>query len=208
MELSLSLFSVYSNSQIGYREVLTLKDLFHLDEELASESMMTEFERKWHSMSSVKKYRLVKTIVLCLRSLFIAPVLPNLIVMLLTFSQPFLVTALLNFVSSTDSKELGYMIVLGYALVFVGKAIFTAFYMHQLDRFVTMLRACLVNIIYNQTLQLDLREASGSESLTLMSADVEKIVKGFGLLHEAASNGTMAIVALGLLYRQLGLTLF
>ena len=63
-----------------------------------------------------------------------------------------------------------------------------------------------MNIIYNQTLKLDMREVAGGESLTLMSADVEHVVKGFGLLHEAASNAVMTIVALGLLYRQLGLT--
>lgn len=186
--------------------MLTLKDLFYLDEELSSEKKLVDFETKWTSLSHVTNYRLAKTIVLCLRNLFLAPVIPNLIVMSLTFAQPFLLTALLNFVSSTDSKELGYLIVIGYAAVYIGKSIFTAFYMHKLDRFVTMVRACLVNIIYNQTLRLDLREASGGESLTLMSADVEHIVKGFGYIHEACSNGTMAIVALGLLYRQLGLT--
>lgn len=186
--------------------MLSLRDLFHLDEELSSEKKLTAFEEKWDSMSSVTIYRLARTVIVSLRSLFLAPVVPNLMVMSLTFAQPFLVTALLDFVSSTDSNELGYLIVVGYATVYIGKSILTAFYMHQLDRFTTMLRACLVNIIYNQTLRIDLREASGGESLTLMSADVEHIVKGLGLLHEASSNGVMAIISLGLLYIQLGLT--
>jgi len=123
-----------------------------------------------------------------------------------TFAQPFLVTSLLNFIASKDSKEFGYLIVLAYALTFFGKAVCTAFYTHQLDRFVTMLRGCLVDIIYNQTLKIDMKEAVRGESVTLMSADVERIIKGFGYLHEASSNATMAIVALGLLYRELGLT--
>jgi ATP-binding cassette subfamily C (CFTR/MRP) protein 1 len=183
-----------------------LNDLFPLDEELSSEQSFAKFESKWNAMSHVSSYRLGKTVVLCLRSLFFAPVLPNLLVMSLTFAQPFLVTALLNFISSKDPKELGYLIVAGYAVVYFGLSICTAFYTHQLDRFMTMLRGCLVNIIYNQTLRLDMKEAARGESLTLMSADVEHIVKGFGLIHEAASNATMTLVALGLLYRQLGLS--
>lgn len=182
-----------------------MKDLFPLDEELSSEITLAKFEAKWNKMTNVSSYRLSKTVVLCLHSLFLAPVIPNLLVMALTFGQPFLVTAMLTFVSSSDPKELGYLIVAGYAALFICKAICTAFYTHQLDRFMTMLRGCLVNIIYNQTLKLDMREAAGGESLTLMSADVEHVVKGFGLLHEASSNGVMTIIALGLLYRELGL---
>ena len=75
----------------------------------------------------------------------------------------------------------------------------------QLDRFATTLRGCLVGIIYKKTLRLDLKEAGRGESLTLMSADVEHIVKGIPLLHEISSNTTMTIIALGLLYRELGL---
>lgn len=157
-------------------------------------------------MSHVSNYRLGKTVVFCLRSLFLGPVIPNIIVMALTFAQPFLVTALLNFISSDDPRELGYMIVAGYAAVFIFKAVFTAVYTHQLDRFTTSVRGCLVNIIYNQTLKIDMKEAVKGDSLTLMSADVERIVKGFALMHDSSSNATMAIVALGLLYRQLGLS--
>ncbi|KAF2664072.1 P-loop containing nucleoside triphosphate hydrolase protein [Microthyrium microscopicum] len=190
----------------GYRKVLTLNDLFQLDEELSSEKTLERFERKWKASSDFTNYRLPRTIVLSLTRLFLRPVIPNLVVMSLTFAQPFLVTALLDFVSSEDSQELGNLIILGYTIVYVSLAVFTAIYTNSLDRFVTMLRGCLVSIIYNQTLKLDLKEASGGESLTLMSADVENIVKGFGLIHEASSNLVMAIVALGLLYRQLGLT--
>ncbi|KFY35276.1 hypothetical protein V494_06064 [Pseudogymnoascus sp. VKM F-4513 (FW-928)] len=190
----------------GYKKVLVLEDLCHLDEEIASEKPIANFETKWESASHVQKHRLVKTILLSLLRLFTAPVLPNLLVMGLTFAQPFLVSAMLDFIASTsESKEVGYLIVVGYAVVYVSKAICTAFYMHQLDRFGTTLRGCLVSIIYKKTLRLDLKEARRGESLTLMSADVEHIVKGFPLLHEISSNTTMTIIALGLLYRELGL---
>jgi ABC-type bacteriocin/lantibiotic exporter with double-glycine peptidase domain len=183
-----------------------LNDLFRLDEELSSEKTLANFERNWNATPNVSRYRLARTAVFSLARLFLRPVIPNLVVMSLTFAQPFLVTALLDFISSKASKELGYLIVIGYGAAYVSMSIFTASYTHSLDRFVTMLRGCLVSIIYNQTLKLDLKEASGGESLTLMSADVENIVRGFGLMHEAAANLVMAIVALGLLYRQLGLT--
>jgi ATP-binding cassette subfamily C (CFTR/MRP) protein 1 len=186
--------------------VLVLEDLCHLDEEIASEQSIVNLERKWESTSHIPKYRLVKAIFLSLLRLFTAPVLPNLLVMGLTFAQPFLVRAMLDSIASTsESKEVEYLIVVGYAVVYISKAICTAFYMHQLDRFATTLRGCLVSIIYKKTLRLDLKEAGRGESLTLMSADVEHIVKGFPLLHEISSNTTMTIIALGLLYRELGL---
>lgn len=186
--------------------MLVLEDLCHLDEEIVSEQSIANLERKWESTSHIPKYRLVKAIFLSLLRLFTAPVVPNLLVMGLTFAQPFLVRAMLDFIASTsESKEVGYLIVVGYAVVYIGKAICTAFYMHQLDRFATTLRGCLVSIIYKKSLRLDLKEAGRGESLTLMSADVEHVVKGFPLLHEISSNTTMAIIALGLLYRELGL---
>jgi ATP-binding cassette subfamily C (CFTR/MRP) protein 1 len=190
---------------LGYREVLNLDDLFPLDEELSSEDMFEKFETKWNRMSNVSNYRLAKTIVLCLRGLFLAPILPDLIMMAFIFAQPFLVEALLSYISSSDSKEYGYLIVAGYAVAFIGKSVFSAFYTHQLDRFVTMIRGCLVYVIYNQTLKLDIKEAGGGESLTLMSTDVERVVKGFGFLHDSVSNAIMIVISLGLLYRQLGL---
>lgn len=167
--------------------------------------MLDQFEKTWLLISNIRTYRLARTIIVTMPRLFLRPVVPNVLVMCFTFAQPFLVTAILAFISSNDTKELGYLIIAGYATVYIGKSIFSAFYMHQLDRLSTMIRACLVNIVYNKSLALDLRESTSGESLTLMSADVERIVRGFGFLHEASSNGFMALVALGLLYRQLGL---
>ena len=112
--------------------MLVLEDLCHLDEEIASEQPIANFERKWESTSHIRKYRLVKAIVLSLLRLFTAPVLPNLLVMGLTFAQPFLVSAMLDFIASTSgSKEVGYLIVVGYAVVYISKAICTAFYIDR-----------------------------------------------------------------------------
>lgn len=156
-------------------------------------------------MPDVSSYRLAKTIAICLRSLFLAPVIPNIIVMALTFAQPYLVTALLNYIALSDSSaELGYLIIAGYAAVYLGLAVVTAYYTHMLDRFMTMVRGCLVHIIYNQTLRLDMKEAARGDSLTLMSGDVERITQGLGYIHEASSNLCMGLVALGLLYTELG----
>jgi ATP-binding cassette, subfamily C (CFTR/MRP), member 1 len=115
---------------LGYKKVLILDDLCHLDEEIALEQPIVNFERRWESTSHVQKYRLVKAIVLSLLRLFIAPVLPNLLVMCLTFAQPFLVSAMLDYIASpSESKEVGYLIITSYATVYVSKAS-TAFYMH------------------------------------------------------------------------------
>ncbi|ELR09511.1 hypothetical protein VC83_00569 [Pseudogymnoascus destructans] len=61
---------------------------------------------------------------------------------------------MLDFIASTsESKEVGYLIVVGYGVVYISKAICTSFDLHQLDRFATTLRGCLLNctagILYN-----------------------------------------------------------
>jgi ATP-binding cassette subfamily C (CFTR/MRP) protein 1 len=182
-----------------------LNDLYPLDEELSSKQTLRDFEMDWNSRSGQKSYRLATSTLISLRRLFLIPVVPNIIVMGLTFAQPYLVSILLSYISSSQSKETGYLIVVGYAVVYPALAIFTAFQSHQVDRFVTMVRACLVTIIYQKTLTLDLKEASRGESLTLMSADVERVALGFKTLHQCAANIAMSILALGLLYLQIGL---
>lgn len=67
-----------------------------------------------------------------------------------------------------------------------------------------MLRAGLISIIYRKTGSLSLKDIDPAASMTLMSADIERIVQGFQTMHEIWGNAIEVGVAIYLLEQQLG----
>ncbi len=111
---------------------------------------------------------------------------------------------MLSFVATpSDSDTLGYFLVVAFVLVYSGIGLSTAWYWYEIDRFRTTLRGCLIVMLYNKSLELDIKESSNNASLTLMSTDVEKAVLGVQMMLEFASNLVIIIGAWGLLYRQI-----
>lgn len=77
-------------------------------------------------------------------------------------------------------------------------------YQHRTYRTITMVRGGLVSLIYRKTSALSLRDVDPAASMTLMSADVERIVQGWQTMHEIWANVVEVGVAIYLLERQLG----
>jgi hypothetical protein len=77
-------------------------------------------------------------------------------------------------------------------------------YQHRTYRTITMVRAGLVSIIYRKTGSLQLGDVDPASSMTLMSADMERIVQGWQTMHEIWANLIEVAVAIYLLEQQLG----
>lgn len=77
-------------------------------------------------------------------------------------------------------------------------------YQHRTFRTITMARAGLVSIIYSKISSLNLKDLDPATSMTLMSADIERIVQGWQTMHEIWSNIIEVGLAIYLLERQLG----
>lgn len=77
-------------------------------------------------------------------------------------------------------------------------------YQHRTYRSITMLRAGLVSIIYRKTGTLSVKDIDPATSMTLMSADIERIVQGWQTMHEVWANAIEVGIAMYLLERQLG----
>jgi len=77
-------------------------------------------------------------------------------------------------------------------------------YQHRTFRTITMARAGLVSIIYNKIARLNIKDLDPATSMTLMSADMERIVQGWQTMHEIWSNIIEVGLAIYLLERQLG----
>lgn len=68
-----------------------------------------------------------------------------------------------------------------------------------------MIRGSLVSLIYRKTLDLNTTAILESASVTLMSADVERVGSGMQYMHEGWASIIEIGVALWLLQMQLGL---
>jgi len=78
-------------------------------------------------------------------------------------------------------------------------------YQHRTYRTISMVRAGLISMIYRKTGTLSLQNIDPAASMTLMSADMERIVHGWQTMHEIWSNAAEVGIAIYLLERQLGI---
>ena len=67
-----------------------------------------------------------------------------------------------------------------------------------------MARGGVISMLFNKISHLSLTSVNPSASLTLMSADVERITNGWQSMNEIWANGLEVAIAVWLLERQLG----
>ena len=77
-------------------------------------------------------------------------------------------------------------------------------YQHRTFRTITMLRGGLISLLYRKTGTLQIKNVDPASSMTLMSADMERIVQGWQTMHEIWSNLAEVAIAIFLLQQQLG----
>ncbi|CEJ57253.1 hypothetical protein PMG11_05953 [Penicillium brasilianum] len=190
----------------GFRGDLSLKDLYPLNEELLTRSLISRGNQRWKEQSS-RRLALFRNIISDLRWTVAQAVAPRLFLIGFKFGQPFLINDLINYVSDNGSNELSgvkYGFIGATVLIYIGIAVSTALFRRQAIRMVIMTRGSLVAMIYARTL----RQASGrcpeTGSTTLMSTDVDRIVTGLLNLHELWASPVEIVIALVLLSRSVG----
>lgn len=67
-----------------------------------------------------------------------------------------------------------------------------------------MARGGLISLLYTKLSDLSVTTANATSSLTLMSADIERITNGWQTMHEVWANCIEIAIAIWLLERQLG----
>ena len=77
-------------------------------------------------------------------------------------------------------------------------------YQHLTYRAITMARGGLISMLYRKAADLSIQDVDPASSMTLMSADIERIVQGWQSMHEIWANAIEIAVAIFLLERQLG----
>ncbi|KAF5673240.1 multidrug resistance-associated 1 [Fusarium denticulatum] len=192
--------------QTGFRKLLRPMDLFELDEEMGSAGLVGGFWKHWHNQKApARKYRLISCCVMTLRWSIIAVVFPRLALLAFTICQPLILNRLLAFLDdASQSINIGYGIIAAYGLVYSGIALSQALYWHRNARSVTLLRGVLVSAVFSKATDMSITTTDDSAAVTLMSSDVDVIVRAVREVHEFWANIIQLAIATWLLSTHIG----
>ncbi|KAF4959656.1 hypothetical protein FGADI_1579 [Fusarium gaditjirri] len=190
----------------GFRQLLRPMDLFELDEEMGSAALIDGFWKHWHNQKALaRKHRLISCCVMTLRWSIVAVVLPRLALLAFTICQPLILNRLLVFLDDpSQSINIGYGITAAYGLVYSGIALSQALYWHRNAWSVTLLRGVLVSAVFSKATDLSITTTDDSAAVTLMSSDVDVIVRAVREIHEFWANITQLAIATWLLSTHIG----
>ncbi|CAG9936469.1 unnamed protein product, partial [Clonostachys rosea f. rosea IK726] len=138
----------------------------------------------------------------------LAPVIPRLARLGFGLCQPFLIQAVGHFLSNPKTSEWareGRALVGATGVIYLGSAASLGLYQYYNQRASSFLRGLLVVGIYRKTTELRLSSDDSKASLTLVSADVERIQQGAHGFHDIWASIIEFFIVACLLYLQLGL---
>ncbi|KAK6081032.1 ABC multidrug transporter [Seiridium cupressi] len=104
-----------------------------------------------------------------------------------------------SLVGANETLNVGYGLIAAYGLVYVGMAISSAFYCHKAFRMATMLRGLLITAVFRKTTEINITASDNSASVTLMSTDVDTIVRAVRQVHDLWADVIQVAIATWLL---------
>ncbi|KAL2071871.1 hypothetical protein VTL71DRAFT_13106 [Oculimacula yallundae] len=191
----------------GFRRLLTLDDLFQTDASLLTEPLRDRMQKSWNKYHTRESHRLTASIFHCLRWSFLSVIFPRLCLIGFNYSQPFLISAAIKFVSkpsATRDANDGFGLIGAAALIYLGIAISTTHYQHAVNRLLVAFRGATASLIFSKTLkqQADLQDKEAS--LTHMSSDIDQLSFSLDALCQVWAQLIELVIGLYLLSRNLG----
>ena len=167
----------------GYQKITKSTDLYKTDKDLSSERLQQRAKICWWSRADQDFYPLAMTAVTCSILPMLLVVLPRLCPIGFRLSQPLpinRVVALLDSPSSTDGVNIGRTLTGATAIIYAGQAISTALCAHIVYRAITMVRGCLIGLIYDTTLKLPIESTTifDSAAVIIASTEIDRIAAG------------------------------
>ncbi|KAG0652310.1 abc multidrug transporter B [Hyphodiscus hymeniophilus] len=192
----------------GFRNVLTLDDLWQTPPEISSERLRDDMQAVWNHRSKPEgRYALMWACTKCLVWPLLSVAPARICLIGFNYAQPFLISRMINFVSEPQNtlyKNESKGLIAAAALIYIGVAISTVSYTHQLYRSITMLRGGLVGLVFNKLLILRDGVFDESATLTLMSTDIDRIATSMQNMHEVWARLIEVAIGIWLLSAQLG----
>ncbi|KAL4782982.1 P-loop containing nucleoside triphosphate hydrolase protein [Aspergillus varians] len=193
--------------QKGLSQSLAVDDLFALDKQLSSKRLHSTLETAWSKVSQKGPSTLLVLTFKTFKWHICAAIPPRALLVALNFCQPLLLQRSLSFSTepvNNATNNVGYGLIGAYILVYLGLGVTMGQQQHLTYRAITMIRGAIVSMVYKKACTLNLRDADPAESVTLMSADIERIVQGWQTMHEMWANVAEMALAIFLLERKLG----
>ncbi|GAQ10891.1 hypothetical protein ALT_8212 [Aspergillus lentulus] len=191
----------------GFSKILAVEDLFVLDKQLSSRRLYSTLETLWDKVPRKKPNTLLFISLKAFKWPLLSAVPPRACLAALNFCQPLLLHRSLAFSTepvNNHTNSIGYGLIGAYILVYTGMGVTMGQYQHMTYRTITMVRGGVVSMIYNKASRLGVKDADPAASLTLMSADIERIVQGWQTIHDIWGNAAEIALAIYLLERELG----
>ncbi|KEQ97882.1 hypothetical protein AUEXF2481DRAFT_63168 [Aureobasidium subglaciale EXF-2481] len=203
----------------GMRTLFSQNQLYAIDPDLESRKIGHEleriFEKECHrsqknSNSSSAPSSIWSLPRACLRCLWtsIAAMIPTRLALVgFTYGQTFLFTRAIDYLGQqrdASDRNTGYGVIAATFIIYVGIAVSTALYQQQISRIMTKLRGALISMIYSRILVISDGASRDGAALTLISSDVDIIIRVLGELNESWARLIEVAVGIGLLSRQVG----
>ncbi|CAI7586196.1 unnamed protein product [Penicillium crustosum] len=190
----------------GFARSLTDNDMLPIHDSLAARTLLPKARNSLGSSNQSNRHALAFSTLWATKYIFLAGVAPRLALAAFKYTLPFLITRTTSWTAdSSQSDAIGWGLTGAWLLVFLGQAISNGFYYQMTYRFVTSIRGSLCSLIYTKTLDLSSTALDESVAVSLMSTDTESICHSAATLHELWASPIESVVAIFLLYRQLGL---
>ncbi|OQE00437.1 hypothetical protein PENVUL_c052G02467 [Penicillium vulpinum] len=191
----------------GFRSLLTTEDLDRLDKPLESAETARKALRAWAlRRHPERRFEFPWQMARAFKGPLALMALPRIFLIGFTFSQPFLIASVLNWLNNSHSaSNLGYGLIGATLLIYLGMALSTLIYDQMLYRLVTMFRGAASSMIYDHALQIpDGTLEDRSATVTLMTTDVDRIIASLITLNEFWARTIEVGIGIALLALQLG----
>ncbi|KAI1414778.1 ABC transporter [Hypoxylon sp. FL1857] len=192
----------------GYRNILIGHDLPSIDTKLRSRPIRDAALSAWDRRTRPEnKMTLPKVLLMCLTKPFLLAIPPRLFLTIFRYSQPIIIRQAIVYVSSdklSDQLWTGPSLVIAAVVVYVGLAISTTAYQHRLNKLKVMIRAALIALVHDKTMNSYAETVNEGKVLTLISTDVDSLVTTGEMFHETWGQILEVIIGIAMLSREVG----
>ena len=180
-------------------------DLFDIEDEHTSERRRTSFQNSWDTYPDTSSKRaLLRVLLKTILPYLLAPILPRLAWIAVTFAQPFVLQRILSFISHPEqSNSVGYGLIAAIGLIYLLIGLTKAQYYHSLNKCLLEVRNIAVTAIFDQVLEVDSSELGTGTTSTLINNDIDVVMNGLRSFHEIWASAVTLGVAMWLIYQQI-----
>lgn len=143
----------------------------------------------------------------CLKTPFLAAIVPRLLLISFRYSQPVLINESIRYIvthSKGEGSNHGFWLIVSAFTIYVGLALSTAVYQHFINRLKLMTRSALVGLIHEKTMNSPGMSYDNGDATSLMSNDAESLDAITEMFHQTWAQVIEVLVGISLLATQVG----